>query len=203
MNREEAIEIIKNATVWNDEERAALAILIPELRESEDERIRKWLVDYFGSIKETVWIPRDITCEQILAWLEKQKEQKPAEWEDIKDKVNIPYCSSEPEWSEEDERMFNLVIECIEREERDETITRSEAKKIFSMLKSLRPQPKRNCKDCAMFLNGKCTKPRWKPSEEHLSALLAIFNDPDNIGSQTCQLALTDLYEHLKKLMED
>ncbi len=42
--------------------------------------------------------------------------------------------------------------------------------------------------------------PSWKPSEEHLSALLAIFNDPDNIGSQTCQLALTDLYEQLKKL---
>lgn len=40
----------------------------------------------------------------------------------------------------------------------------------------------------------------WKPSEEHLSALLAIFNDPNNIGSQTCQLALTDLYEQLKKL---
>lgn len=40
----------------------------------------------------------------------------------------------------------------------------------------------------------------WKPTEEHLSALLAVFNDPDNIGSQTCQLALTDLYEQLKKL---
>ena len=49
----------------------------PQLRESEDEKIRKWLVDYFGSIKETVWIHRDITCEQILDWLEKQK---PAEW---------------------------------------------------------------------------------------------------------------------------
>ena len=41
----------------------------------------------------------------------------------------------------------------------------------------------------------------WKPSEGHLSALLAIFNDPNNIGSQTCQLALADLYEQLKKLM--
>ena len=46
----------------------------PELRESEDERIRKWLADYFSSIKKTVWIHRDITCEQILGWLEKQKE---------------------------------------------------------------------------------------------------------------------------------
>ena len=45
----------------------------PQLRESEDERIRKWLIYYFSSIKETVWIHRDITCEQILAYLEKQK----------------------------------------------------------------------------------------------------------------------------------
>jgi hypothetical protein len=50
------------------------AYIFPELKESEDERIRKWLVDYFSSIKETVWIHRDITCGQILAWLEKQKD---------------------------------------------------------------------------------------------------------------------------------
>ena len=42
--------------------------------------------------------------------------------------------------------------------------------------------------------------PNWKPGEEHLSALLAILNDPNNIGSQTCQLALSDLYEQLKKI---
>lgn len=40
----------------------------------------------------------------------------------------------------------------------------------------------------------------WKPTEVQMSALLAIFNDPNNIDSQTCQLALTDLYEQLKKL---
>ena len=51
--------------------------IFPELRESEDfdEKVRKWLVDYFSSIKDTVWIHRNtITCEQILEWLEKQKE---------------------------------------------------------------------------------------------------------------------------------
>ena len=52
---------------------ATIKSIFPQLRESEDEKIRKWLVDYFGSIKEVVWIHRDITCEQILEWLEKQK----------------------------------------------------------------------------------------------------------------------------------
>lgn len=41
---------------------------------------------------------------------------------------------------------------------------------------SLRPQPKRDCKDCAMFLNGKCTKPHWKPSKEQMEALNEIIN---------------------------
>lgn len=45
----------------------------PELAESEDERIRKWLVDYFTEIGEN-WIHREFTCRQIVAYLEKQKE---------------------------------------------------------------------------------------------------------------------------------
>ena len=45
--------------------------IFPELRENEDEVIRKWLYSYFRSLFPT-WIHRDITCEEILAWLEKQ-----------------------------------------------------------------------------------------------------------------------------------
>ena len=55
--------------------------IFPELAESEDEdeRIREWLVDYFSSIKSGVWIHRNtITCEQILAYLEKQKTSEEA-----------------------------------------------------------------------------------------------------------------------------
>ena len=275
----------------------------PELRESEDERIRKWLVDYFSSIKETVWIHRDITCEQILAWLEKQKEPewsdidremldriiergccelpprtraltsdmvqwlqwmkegriapkpaeciedsvkfeegfktgresglrdgqkyvldnaesyglcKPAEWSEEDEKMlnNIQYllhtfiygsaetgmaeykyqkeidwlkALSKPtiKWSAEDEKIYNGLVRLLDLLfENDNYLTEVgiDAGVFKRWLKSLRPQPS------------------WKPSEEHLSALLAVFNDPDNIGSQTCQLALTDLYEQLKKL---
>lgn len=68
--------------------RIALETLIPELKESEDERIRKWLIDYFKNVGNT-WIHREISPEQILSYLEKQKdhfrddtkmvEQKPAD----------------------------------------------------------------------------------------------------------------------------
>ena len=60
--------------------------------ESEDERIRKWLVDYFSSIKETVWIHRDITCGQILSWLEKQKEPKPT-WSEKDDEIRKAFAA--------------------------------------------------------------------------------------------------------------
>lgn len=49
-----------------------MEIVLPELAESEDEKIRKWLVDYFAKIGKS-WIHRDFTCEQIIAYLEKQK----------------------------------------------------------------------------------------------------------------------------------
>ena len=72
----EALEQAKKLSVDGYLDAIAVEEIFPELRESEDERIRKWLIDYFSSIKATVWIHRDISCEQILAYLEKQKEQE-------------------------------------------------------------------------------------------------------------------------------
>lgn len=78
-----------------------LGMIFPELRESEDEMIRKWLVDYFGSVKEVVLIHRDITCEQILEWLEKQKPEYP---------LTPDECIKPAEWSEEDEKIMQTMI---------------------------------------------------------------------------------------------
>ena len=77
--------VLKTATQWikdgcTDKERICLVCVFPELAESEDERTRKWLVDYFKSVGKS-WIHRDISPEQILSYLEKQKEPhwKPSE----------------------------------------------------------------------------------------------------------------------------
>lgn len=83
------------------------------------------------------------------------------------------------EWSEEDEKIRGNLMSLLATM-RGDRITEETYQKYYPWLKSVRPS--------------------WKPSEEHLSALLAILNDPNNIGSQTCQLALSDLYEQLKKL---
>jgi len=46
---------------------------LEEKEESDDERIREWLVDYFKKVGKS-WIHRDISPEQVISYLEKQKE---------------------------------------------------------------------------------------------------------------------------------
>ena len=57
--------------------------IFPELYESEDERIRKALIDGVRQIR----CKNGITQEQMLAYLEKQKEQKPVQSEEEKEYV--------------------------------------------------------------------------------------------------------------------
>ena len=181
MTKEEAIKILMGYS-HTPQERAALEVLIPELAESEDEKTRKWLYDYFSSIKEMIWVHRDITCEQILAYLEKQKEQK---------LISISHCHEiekpKPEWSEEDEKKIIFLERLIEHNVPDGQygwvdgmkggfVTKSEA---ISMLKSLRPS--------------------WKPSEEQMKALsdaccIAFEEERDFHPS------LSRLYHDLRKL---
>jgi hypothetical protein len=75
MTREKAVEIVRNI-YQTDAEKEALAILVPELRESENERIIKTLQEY---VKNRNWPLNGPTQDEVLAYLEKQKEQKPVE----------------------------------------------------------------------------------------------------------------------------
>lgn len=71
----------------------------PELKESEDERIRKWIYNCIDSLGYPADEDAEKELEEMqplaLAWLEKQKEQKPAQW------------------NEEDEKKRNLLIEIL------------------------------------------------------------------------------------------
>ena len=74
MTHEEAINIVKTQYPHDSVMKEALGILIPELRESEDERIRKGLINFLRS----PFIKENLTDEKVapwLDWLEKQKEQ--------------------------------------------------------------------------------------------------------------------------------
>ena len=57
-----------------------VSTIFPELKESEDEKIRNWLIGYFHQYKEDGMekYANGLKVESIIAWLEKQGEQKPA-----------------------------------------------------------------------------------------------------------------------------
>ena len=65
----------ESGTIFADDVRK----ILPELKESEDEKIRKALIEYYSFDKDGGSHALDnITPKQIVAWLEKQGEQKPA-----------------------------------------------------------------------------------------------------------------------------
>lgn len=64
--------------------------IFPELKESEDERIRKEIIDFIYDKTDTYELREK--SNSWIAWIEKQGEQKPAEW------------------SEEDEKMYRGVM---------------------------------------------------------------------------------------------
>lgn len=129
MNKAEAIKIIRD-TYHTEEEMEALETLIPEPKESEDEKIRKWIYNLVSDLD-----PQDEDAEKeldemkplALAWLEKQKEQKPAEW------------------SEEDNNIVEELygyfryLQLTSDKEFSPSLSIDD---ILNWLKSLRPQPK-------------------------------------------------------------
>ena len=74
MTNVEPINRIQACNLYSND-RVVLAVIIPELHESEDEEIRKGLINFLRS----PFIKDNITDEKVapwLAWLEKKKEQK-------------------------------------------------------------------------------------------------------------------------------
>ena len=96
MEKETAMKILKELHGKSlFAERTALETLIPELKESENERIRKRIIHALHGdvldMKET---------NEALAWLEKQGEPK-------------------QEWSEEDEEMFDFFCSYLNNTQKD------------------------------------------------------------------------------------
>ena len=92
--------------------------IFPELKESEDEKIRKAQLDYWRSVGGKEW--HGVPVQETIAWLEKQSENKPV-WTDndrtmaftlMRDVDQITYISEEGknkrlEWLNSLEDRFN------------------------------------------------------------------------------------------------
>ena len=142
--------------------------LFPELAESEDEKIRKELIEYIKNWKKAYCsdsVKQDI-LDNFIAWLEKQGEQK-------------------PEWSEEDERKRNGLVKGLKDRMgfgwASDPFSREE---YISWLKSLKGRVSPQ-KQCPHYNNGQCEvgKPngvpqkQWRPTEEQIQALSNTKDD--------------------------
>lgn len=162
MNRQEAIQIIKKN--WPNGRHMlseALEFLIPELKESEDEKIRKELITWLQSI-EGQSLPID-RHNAAIAWLEKQKKHSPlskdeeytlariieyledngcpSKWKDLLyDVYALPYQKERKpaEWSEEDEEVFH----CLEYTVKHYYDDKDTINKCCSWLKSIKERMK-------------------------------------------------------------
>ena len=139
----------------NEALKVVLEETYPELKESEDERIRKALIKLNKVPRREIFEAQGITKEQAIAWLEKQKEQnlimakspqlkeqKPAECEPHNwpaDKDNL--IQKPVEWSEEDNKTRKNLMSLLANLRADR-IKEDTYQKYYSWLKSLRHQPK-------------------------------------------------------------
>ena len=161
----------------------------------EDESIRKFLVDFFASYKigDVATKLNGVRIDDILTYLEKQKEQKPADLSEMMvhkepyiAPVPTPIVADEqkPEWSEEDNEMFKSIVGDLFCGTGYNMELKSAASKKVNWLK----------------VKLKSLRPHWKPSEEQMKALLNAEGLLRKYRHIAIASKLAELYEDLKKL---
>ena len=210
MDREEAIRRIK---AWNldSDDMEVLAVVIPELAESEDERMYARVTGrytrfekyYLRALGETEANKVLKQCEEEELWiknlLEKQKDLdkmivvSPEVWDkaisdafENGEKDGEKQKEQKPaEWSKEYKRIISEVVQLIE----DGALNREEKDFYIGRLKSLRPQPKQE----------------WSEEDDNIynKALDAIYykdiNDKDEVVDAL--KALCDLISRKRKVI--
>lgn len=163
---------------------------VPELAESRDEKVRKWIYNYFRSCFPT-WIHPDITCGEILAWLEKQGTSYTKRDVDDAYVEGMAFAKDELEkqkssWSEEDEKMNDLIISVLEV---------NHSKGIFKVgLRAIRTE------EIVSWLITLKQRYTWKPSKEQMDAMQMAVSYFGYSWTSKEQKLLESLYDDLKKL---
>lgn len=184
-----------------ENEKKLLEIIFPELKESDDEKIRRFLVelvsndkfnDYGGLYKD-----RNVLYDDVLAYLEKQKEQKPESCDCSRDEESytngIHHVLMNPEaygliklkpakWSEEDEKFAYFVNQFLGYYEKTDPTAMSCKKWFNNRFKFLSPQP------------------HWKPREEQINALAKAIIRLGEQGDNKTVMYLNEIRTELKKL---
>ena len=220
---EEAKRLYETA---NANQRYVLESLFPELKESEDERIRKALVEMVhDTTGDSLWVDYGVHKEDAIAYLEKQGEQKPAEWSKI-DKANLEdsiYFVKEFRRSNlcDNESRLQNSRTCIEwlaslkdrvqpqpKQEWSEE-DENHVKSILSTLEYCKVQFQPAVESYNADIEWlKSLRPQntWKPSEEQIKVCKEVYADilsAKGFDLGTVNSELNRLEEELKKLMEE
>ena len=222
-------------TLLNKESRAAIELMVadgiitkdtaeryfPELKESEDERIRINIINWLKNM-ESQTIPIN-EYNSAIAWLEKQGKQKSQE-EVVYNLHNYLYGEQKPAWSEEDEEIWNkakqifpeslnmqsgYVTGCIDtfkhfslKKEWSEDDMKV-IKEIIFLLKHHNSNETlttvHSIEDMINWLKSLKERYYWKPNDEQMAALSAI-NVAGCISYAGQGQELINLYNDLKKL---
>jgi hypothetical protein len=123
---DEAIEELRGLLEGIHEEKCEIleediTDIFPELKESEDERIRKEIIEAFKTLGDGK-IPVVINYADIFTWLEKQDNANKEYWrgyregkKEILDKYSeLEKQGEQKSWNEEDKRMFDYALDMIE-----------------------------------------------------------------------------------------
>ena len=197
-----------------------MEIIFPELKESEDERIRKEIIDFLlNGIWNNALIDKVRQTQKYASWisyLERQKERGPlskdeeytlariieyledndcpSEWKDLlHDVYTLPYQKDQQpaEWSEEDEEMLKDIIRGIKATEHI----------VFTHDAQGRTQMQARVN----WLKSLRPQSRWKPSEEQIQALTVAVDEAKRCDEPYWRESLHDvllsLHADLKKLL--
>jgi hypothetical protein len=189
-------EVIERAKDYYDEGKTLeyatdiVSYIFPELKESEDKRIRKDIVTYLKSILSNKKYG-DKFIEDWIAWLEKQGEK--AKYHDICDKcVRQPTCQSDcflqqgeqKPWSEEEKGNIDIIISRLEVDiEYWESRSKrrvDEDKRVINWLKSLKDRY------------------TWKPSDAQMASITCAVRKMKESACYDSELV--HLLQDLKKL---
>lgn len=177
-----AIDVVKQMVTDGQVSQEVAEKYFPELKESEDERIRKSLLDYLRTLPNHFSHNGGLVTDWI-AWLEKQGQTFTKK--DVDDAYLKGVCDTKhelekqgeqkPAWSKEDEKMYTATILALAG------FMCNEDK--IDWLKSLKDRVQ--------------AQKQWKPSEEMLEALYKVI--PENvIAISEDEMLLGKLYQGLK-----
>lgn len=146
--------------------------IFSELRESEDERIRKCVLACIENAPSDCCM--EVSRMEMRDWLEKQKEQMPAEWSEVDERKRLACIET-----------INEVID-YERERWED----------YNPGKPYRPIMKYD--EQIDWLES--LRPSWKPTYEQLEALRKAVNKlADTEVADSVRLSI--MYDHLKELI--